>query len=326
MSNKTTKQFNNIVEPFSSSTNNSSTNYKKVNKGQSILDQDRDKLKWFFIALAICVGGVIYVTFMGANLIFYQWALHGYTRCSSRDHKKKLFDLIFPTEDALSGGNNQKGGGYLNEMRQCFKEQPDLGDYCKTSISGLKTGIHSSQFDNKILNTTNYDINNVIKMIITLCPGGDFCWVTFLLGWIIIPMIVVVVFFAAIICLLKNGGASALKYCETKPISGTILLIILAIGIIPIPGYTWGLASIYATYMSILVTMRLVFYPAAIGGKKTLLKIMQNNSLVINLLIWLAGLAMVITAGYELNQNIFHGMFGSFILSSIVMLYNNFYK
>ena len=109
------KQFNNIVEPFSNSTNDIIQN-KKIEK-QTKINVDNNQLGHFFIALAVCVGVIITVTYSGANLVFYKWALQPLTRCSSKDYNK-LFDVIFPTEcnePICTGKSKSSSGGWFKK-------------------------------------------------------------------------------------------------------------------------------------------------------------------------------------------------------------------
>ena len=221
-------------------------------------------------------------------------------------------------------GGGLKKNLLSNNIRECIIQNSAIDDFCKTSES---TSSANYDFENPGLKEwfvrsykfTNINVNDVIKHIIEYLPDGKLCWVTFLLGFIVIPIIILFIvppvsFIAMLINMFKEG----FSYFSKNPIGGIILLFLLIIG------FAFPIASVYSSVITLLVMVKLLFYPVIMGGKDTLLKIVGNNLFLINILVWVTCLVTVISMSNIVNKNIYTGVLIAYIPLSLFYLYKMF--
>ena len=150
-------------------------------------------------------------------------------------------------------------------------------------------------------------------------PTEKLCWITFLSGILILPLIILLVvplvsWGAMLIHMFKE----AFNNFSNNPVIWGILLFILGIG------FAFPIASVYSVVLTLLVFMKLVFLPITMGGKDTLLRIVGNNLFLINILVWIISLVTVITASDVVNKNIYTGILIAYIPLSLLYLYKIF--
>tara|TARA_B100001093_G_scaffold101828_1_gene94054 strand:- start:692 stop:1675 length:984 start_codon:yes stop_codon:yes gene_type:complete len=318
-------QFNNIVEPFTNSLDNHILN--KKNEKQLKITGDKNKLGYFFMTLATCLGIVISITYFGANLVFYKWALQGLTRCSSKDYKK-LFDVIFPTEwnKKLCSDNDSdiKSGGNKGTIKECIAENSTVNEFC--AMSNYKMPLNTN-FSNPgikewfIMSSalTNVNINEVIKTIISFLPYGNLCWITFIFAIILIPLIIFLVTpLVSFLGMLFHEFREAINLFNCSPILSVVLIFLLVIG------FCLPIASIYSMVATVLVAVKLLLFPLLYGGKDTLFKIIGNHLFLINILVIIMSLITVISISNLVNKNIYTGILIAYIPLILSYLYKIF--
>lgn len=321
-------QYNNTVEAFSNSSNDNIQN--KKNEKNSSINNDKKQLGIFFVILLYCIGTVITISYMGANLLFYKWALQPLTRCSSKKYSN-LFDIVFPTEcnEPICTGKTKQSssGGGNSGITECIIENNDIKDFCKfTLISGLESKNPVVRWLKKSYKLSNVYVNSVIKNIISNLPSGDLCGVTFLLGFIIIPIIItlvvpVVSFVAMFVNVFKEAFGAVFSTNFSHPLIhllvGIFLVILAFLFSLPI-------SSIYSVVLPIIVMAKLLLYPVMMGGKDTLLKIVGKNLFLINIMVWLSCLITVIYMSNIVSKNIYIGIMIAYIPLSLLYLYKIF--
>jgi len=339
MSNNRVKEtFNNIVSVKESFSNIE----KRKQEKQSDNGKDKNNLGKMFMVALIYLGIVVIIVYLGSNIVFYKWALYRLTRCSTKEYNK-LFNVIFPDKckepicgDNSSGGSISRGGStgvdlnkvksYSSILKECIVENSDINDFCKTSISAPKLSEYDlknpglKEWWAKTYKFTNITVHSYIKYIIENSPSDKLCWITFLLGFIIIPIILIVVFFVSLFGLIYNMFKEAYSTYLTNNLSkGIVLLSVLFLGLF---GPLWAIAIIYSLLMTLFVAVKLIFYPIVIGGKDTLMKIIKSNLTIVNILIWIASLIVFLDAQNNLNKNVYIGVLIAYVPLSIMFFYN----
>tara|TARA_B100001057_G_scaffold500963_1_gene619281 strand:+ start:11778 stop:12686 length:909 start_codon:yes stop_codon:yes gene_type:complete len=268
-----------------------------------------------FLSLMI----IIKLSWFGASLLFYKWASKKETKCNSG---KTLFDVIFPNELSSNLGNSKAKEQMGGEMMNCIERNKNLDSICSSSSSGESKYKFNFKFPGlkewsfKSLDNTNKTINSMIKAILDVLPDGDMCSITFLLGGLVIPFIYILVYPVAFVALLVNMFTQALEY------KFYILLSVLILGLFL--GYSYILPTIFSLIMPIFILIKLLFYPLASGGKDTLLKIVQMNMKIINIIILLT-LTLVVGMMYsQFSKNVYIGIIIGFVPIFFIYLNNIF--
>lgn len=268
-----------------------------------------------FLSLII----IIILSWFGSSLLFFKWASKNETKCNSG---KTLFDVIFPNELSSNLGNSKTKEQLGGEIMNCIERNKNLDSICSSSLGGESKYKFNFKFPGlkewsfKSLDNTNKTINSIIKAILDILPDGDMCSITFLLGGLVIPFIYLLVYPVAFVGLLVNMFSQALEY------RFYILLSILTCGLFL--GYSYILPILFSFIMPIFIIIKLLFYPLASGGKDTLLKIVQMNIKIINIII-LFTLTLLVGMMYsQFSKNVYIGIIIGFIPIFFIYLNNIF--
>jgi hypothetical protein len=272
---------------------------------------------------------IILISWFGASLLFYKWAAKHETKCNADE---TLFDIIFPNDLSSNLGNSKtkvqtagsvgslvRGGSNLKE---CIERNKNIDSICSTSSSvehkykfnfnnpGLK------EWSFKSINNTNKMINSFIKAIIDIMPDGNMCSITFLLGIIVIPIIYLLLFPISFFGLLINMFSEALNN------KFYILLFVLGLGLFL--GYSYLVPTLFSMIIPLFVLIKLIFYPLFSGGKDTLLKIINMNIKIINIIILITLTILVSMMNSYVSKNIYTGIIIGFVPIFLIYLNNIF--
>ena len=281
----------------------------KKNKKKNIIN--------LIITIIVSIIIIIILSWFGSSLLFYKWASKNDTKCNNG---KTLFDVIFPNDLSSNLGKNKNKDQMGGEIMNCIARNKNLDSIC-TSSSSIESkykfnfkfpGLKEWSF--KSVDNTNNTINSIIKAILDILPDGDMCSITFLLGGLVIPFIFFFFFSVAFVALLVNMFIQALEY------KFYILLAVLILGLIM--GYSYILPILFSFIMPIFILIKLLFYPLASGGKDTLLKIIQMNMKIINIIILFTLTLLVGMMNSYFSKNIYTGIIIGFIPIFIIYLNN----
>ena len=281
----------------------------KKNKKKNIIN--------LIITIIVSIIIIIILSWFGSSLLFYKWASKNDTKCNNG---KTLFDVIFPNDLSSNLGKNKNKDQMGGEIMNCIARNKNLDSIC-TSSSSIESkykfnfkfpGLKEWSF--KSVDNTNNTINSIIKAILDILPDGDMCSITFLLGGLVIPFIFFFIYLVAFVALLVNMFIQALEY------KFYILLAVLILGLIM--GYSYILPILFSFIMPIFILIKLLFYPLASGGKDTLLKIIQMNMKIINIIILFTLTLLVGMMNSYFSKNIYTGIIIGFIPIFIIYLNN----
>ena len=281
----------------------------KKNKKKNIIN--------LIITIIVSIIIIIILSWFGSSLLFYKWASKNDTKCNNG---KTLFDVIFPNDLSSNLGKNKNKDQMGGEIMNCIARNKNLDSIC-TSSSSIESkykfnfkfpGLKEWSF--KSVDNTNNTINSIIKAILDILPDGDMCSITFLLGGLVIPFIFFLIYPVAFVALLVNMFIQALEY------KFYILLAVLILGLIM--GYSYILPILFSFIMPIFILIKLLFYPLASGGKDTLLKIIQMNMKIINIIILFTLTLLVGMMNSYFSKNIYTGIIIGFIPIFIIYLNN----